>query len=113
MAYKLLIFDLGGVALKIEHAPLMDRVCEVATRPLEEIQRAIYHEETLLDFELGKITPRAYYTHLKERLNLPWRFEEFVSAWNSIMQEDPDVVRLLRRLSRRYRPNWPNSNLTY
>lgn len=103
MAYELVMFDLGGVALEVESDRLVHQVAQLMGRTFEEVQRAIYDEELLLPFELGRITPQAYFEGLKERLRLSWTYEQFVKAWNGIFNENRDVTQLMQRLRKRHK----------
>lgn len=103
MAYQLVIFDLGGVAVEVESDRLVHQVAQLLGRAFEEVQAAIYHEELLLPFELGRIKPQAYYEGLKARLGLPWTYEQFVGAWNGIFRENVEVTALMRQLGERHK----------
>lgn len=103
MAYQLVVFDLGGVAVEVESDRLVHQVAQLLGRSFEEVHAAIYHEELLLPFELGRIRPQAYYEGLKARLRLPWTYEQFVLAWNGIFRENVEVTSLMRRLGERHK----------
>jgi putative hydrolase of the HAD superfamily len=98
---KLILFDLGGVVVDVESDRLVHEVAQLLGRSFEEVQAAIYHEELLLPFELGRIGAAAYYEGLQRRLGLPWTFERFVAAWNGIFTENRDVTRAIGRLHAR------------
>jgi putative hydrolase of the HAD superfamily len=95
---RLVLFDLGGVVVDVESDRLVHEVAQLLSRPFEEVQAAIYHDELLLPFELGRIGAAAYYEGLQHRLDLPWTFERFVAAWNGIFTENRDVTRAIERL---------------
>ena len=103
MSYQLAIFDLGGVVVEVESDRLVHQVAQLLGRSFEEVQAAIYHEELLLPFELGHVGPQAYYAGLTARLKLPWTYEQFVQAWNSIFNENRDVTQIMHRLRKRHR----------
>ena len=103
MQYPLVIFDLGGVVVDVESDRLVHQVSQLLGRSFEEIQQAVYHEELLLPFELGRITAMAYYEGLKKRLTLPWTYEQFVRAWNDIFRENVDVTHIMQRLRKRHK----------
>lgn len=103
MPYTLVIFDVGGVALEVASDRLIQHLSQLLGRAFDDVQRVIYHEELLLPFELGRIGPTAYYAGLKERLALPWTYEQFVRAWNDIFLENTEVTRIMQRLRRRHR----------
>ena len=103
MVYELVIFDVGGVMVDVESDRLVHQVAQLIGRPFEEVQQAIYHEELLLPFELGRISPPAYYEGLKKRLKLRWTYDQFVRAWNGIFTENTDVTALMQQLRKRHR----------
>ena len=102
MAYGLVIFDLGGVMVDFEADRLVHQVAQLLGRSFEEVQAAVYHEELLLPFELGRIRPQVYYNGLKDKLRLSWSYERFVKAWNDVLRENSDVTGMLRRLHTRH-----------
>ena len=103
MLYELVIFDVGGVMVDVESDRLVHQIAQLLGRSFEEVQKAIYHEELLLPFELGRISPAAYYEGLKKRLKLRWTYERFVRAWNDIFRENAEVIEILQRLAQRHR----------
>jgi len=103
MLYPLVIFDVGGVALEVESDRLIHQVSQLIGRSFEDVQKAIYHEELLLPFELGRISATAYHEGLKKRLKLRWTYEQFVRAWNGIFRENADVTQIMQRLAPRHR----------
>jgi len=102
MHYDLVMCDIGGVAVDFDADRLVHQTSQLLGRSFEEVQRAVYHDELLLPFELGRITPAAYYEGLRERLKLPWTYEQFVRAWNDIFTENRDVTQIMARLRNRH-----------
>ena len=103
MRYSLVIADLGGVVVHVDSDRLIHQVAQLVGKPFEEVQQAVYHEELLLPFEIGRIKPQAYYEGLKARLKLRWSYEQFVAAWNGIFTENQDVIWIMRRLRERHK----------
>ena len=102
MLHKLVLFDLGGVVVEVESDRLVLQVAQLLGRPFDEVQAAVYHDELLLPFELGRIRAQAYYEGLKAKLKIPWTYEQFVRAWNGIFRENKDVTFIMERLRRRH-----------
>lgn len=102
MLHKLVLFDLGGVVVEVESDRLVLQVAQLLGRPFDEVQAAVYHDELLLPFELGRIRAPAYYEGLKAKLKIPWTYEQFVRAWNGIFRENKDVTFIMERLRRRH-----------
>ena len=103
MDYPLVIFDMGGVLVDLESDLLVHQIARLLNRSFDDVQAIIYHEELLLPFELGRINAATYYAGLKERLQLPWGFEQFVQAWNGIFQENKGTTEILQRLRARHK----------
>ena len=103
MTYDLVIFDLGGVVVDVDSDGLINQVAQLVGKSFEEVHQVVYHHELLLPFELGRITPHAYYEGLKARLPVPWTYEQFVRAWNNLFTENVDVTRLMQRLRHRHK----------
>jgi putative hydrolase of the HAD superfamily len=103
MLYTAVISDLGGVAVEFNADQVVHRMAQVIGRPFDEVQAAVYHKELLVPFELGRITPIAYYEGLKKRLPLRWTYEQFVGFWNNIFQENREVTEILQRLHKRHK----------
>ncbi len=102
-ATPIICSDIGGVVIDVESDRLLHQLGLLLGRPLDEVQAAVFHPELLLPFELGRIAPRTYYEGLKERLGLPWTYDQFVRAWNGIFRENHDVIAILRRLRQQHR----------
>ena len=103
MAYQAVLFDLGGVVVEVESDRLVYQVSQLIGCPFDEVQAAVYHQDLLLPFELGRISAKAYYEGLKTRLQLSWTYEQFVRAWNGIFQENADVTEIAGRLRKRHK----------
>ena len=103
MHYDLVICDIGGVVVDFDADRLVHQASQFLGRSFDDVQRAVYHEELLLPFELGRISPVAYYEGLRAALKLSWSYEQFVRAWNDIFNENRDVTQILERLRTRHR----------
>jgi len=103
MVYELVMFDIGGVAIDFETDRLLLHVSQLAGRSFEDVQRVVYEDGLLLAFELGRITPQAYYEGLKQRLRLSWTYEQFERAWNNIFNENRTVTDLMQRVRKRHK----------
>lgn len=103
MAYEAVIFDLGGVVVECETDQLLYWISSLSHRPLDEVQEIVYDPALLGAFELGRISPEAFYDGLLQRLPFPWTYSQFVRAWNSILKEHAPVTTLMQQLHSRYR----------
>ena len=103
MSYELVVFDLGGVLVEVDADRLVHQVAQLVGRSFDGVQRAVYNPALLLPFEMGQISPQAYYQGLKESLRLPWTYEQFMRAWTSIFAENREVTRLASTLHKHYK----------
>ena len=101
--HEAVLFDLGGVVFDVDSDRLLHYVAQTLGKTFEDVERVIYDPKLLLPFELGTISPQAYYEGLRERLGLGWPYEQFVRMWNGLFTPKPDVVNLIGRLSRGYK----------
>ena len=103
MSYQLVLVDLGGVVVDVESDRMVHHISQLLGRSFNEVQQAVYHQDLLLPFELGRINAKTYYEGLKRQLALPWTYEQFVRAWNDIFRENVEVTSILQRLRKRHR----------
>jgi putative hydrolase of the HAD superfamily len=103
MLHQLVIFDLGGVVVDVESDRLVHHMAQVTGRTYDEVHAAVYHDELLLPFELGRIRAKAYYEGLQKALKLSWTYDQFVRAWNDIFRENVDVTRIVQRLRNKHK----------
>ena len=103
MTFEVAIFDLGGVVVEVNSDRLVLQISQLCGMSFEEARNIVYHDELLLPFELGRITPQTYYEGLKKKLKLSWTYEQFVRAWNGIFVEKKDVTEILKQLRTRYK----------
>ena len=102
MSFQLVIFDLGGVLVRLEPKRLMAQLAQASGKSVEQIERAAITPTLIEQLELGRMSPQQLFEHLRQRLDLPWAFERFVGAWNSVLSENTDTTWVLPRLRERY-----------
>lgn len=102
MGFRLVIFDVGGVLVRLEPRRFIDKLAQDAGRSAEEISRVAVAPKLIESFELGRLSPKQFLEYLKRHVGVSWGFEEFVAAWNSILSENTDTTWLLQRLRERY-----------
>ncbi len=98
---QLVIFDLGGVVVDVESDRLMHQIAQMAGLSIDDVQDIVYHKTLLKEFELGRLKPSEYFYGLKEKLHLPWTFEQFQQFWNDILIEKKDTTAVISRLKGR------------
>lgn len=103
MRFQLVIFDLGGVLVNVEPKRLVQEMVRQGQRSAEELGRLMLDQQFLESFELGRTSAQQFYDQANTRLGLSWSFEQFVTAWNSILSENTQNTWLLQHLRLRYR----------
>ncbi len=103
MHYDVVFFDLGGVVVDVESDRLMLQVAQTTGKTIDEVQQAVYHKELMVPFETGHLSPKQYYAGLKEKLTLPWSYEQFEKIWSPIFTEKKDVTIIMERLRKWHR----------
>ena len=86
---KSIIFDLGGVILKINYSKTVDEFKKIGVLNFKEFYSQ--KKQTLLfdDFEKGKIKPEEFISSFKESENLKIKEIDFINAWNAMLLEIP------------------------
>lgn len=101
-AIKTIWFDLGNVILDFDFTPAYRKLTRYTGRTFAEIQ-AYFHNDPALehDLDVGKVPGLALFRRLVRDLDIRGlTFAEFRDIWNKIFEPNPDMVRLLGRLSR-------------
>ncbi|MBI3312382.1 MAG: HAD family phosphatase [Candidatus Omnitrophica bacterium] len=99
---RLVIFDLGGVLVRVEPQRMFEALAQETHQPIEQIQRSVADPSLLESFELGRISPKQFFVEVSRRIGAAWTFDQFVASWNSILSEDTRTSWLLERLHERY-----------
>ena len=102
MGFRLVIFDVGGVLVRLEPQRFIQKLAGESGKSVEEITRIAIAPTMIESLELGRLGPKQFLEHLKEQLGIGWSFEEFTTAWNGILSENTDTTWLLQRMHERY-----------
>ena len=101
MSVRSVMFDLGGVLVKVEPERLLEIV------PQDD--DAQHHVAQLIDnpawavpFELGRVTPHQFFEQVKQHVPMTCSFERFVEVWNGMLSENAETITLIERLRERY-----------
>ncbi len=93
------IFDIGGVLVRIELSAILKSVSQLSKKSPFELA-AIYKHQSILDFEVGKITEREFHRVLEGLLGCPFPYPQFCETWNSIfIGEIEPTVTLMHALN--------------
>ena len=101
---KNIIFDLGGVILKLDYSKTEDEFKKIGVVHFKELYSQ--KKQTLLfdDFEKGKIKPEEFISSLKESENLKIKEIDFINAWNAMLLEIPvEKLEFIENLKKNYK----------
>jgi putative hydrolase of the HAD superfamily len=101
---KSIIFDLGGVILKINYSKTVDEFKKIGVLNFKEFYSQ--KKQTLLfdDFEKGKIKPEEFISSLKDSENLKIKEIDFINAWNAMLLDIPiEKLQFINGLKKDYK----------
>lgn len=99
---RVVIFDLGGVLINVDPERTVRHLAEATGQPLAACAEALSDPLLRREFQLGQISPKDMARHLSARLEGGLRFEQFVVAWNCMVEENVKATWVLERLRSRY-----------
>lgn len=100
------IFDLGNVLIDFDHRIAAKKIAEFTGKTGEEIYNLFFDSQLTRSFEEGKISPRQFFSGVKEILGVSIDYDEFSAVWNGIFffsQKNLGVYNIARSLKKRYR----------
>ncbi|OLC99379.1 MAG: hypothetical protein DMG35_06930 [Acidobacteria bacterium] len=102
--FRAVIFDIGGVLIRMNISHAIDGLAGDQSLSPEEIWSTLVKDPRWPDWQEGRITPRDWHQYLVKRLGSKLSFEQFVEAWNHAL--DPQPIQdqgFLEKLSKKYR----------
>ena len=102
MRYQLLIFDLGGVLVRVQPSRFVQALVDETGQPPERVRQRLDDPALFHAFERGELTASEFFERLCALCGIRWSYDAFVRAWNSVVDEDPDAFDVLERLRARY-----------
>lgn len=102
MGFRLVIFDVGGVLVRLEPRRFLAKLAQDSGKPVEELEQHVMAPKLVEALELGQLSPGQFFERLQRQVGTGWTFKEFVAAWNSILSENTDTTWLLQRMRQRY-----------
>jgi putative hydrolase of the HAD superfamily len=97
-----LVYDFGGVVVKIDFDWIFQRWAELARVPFEQLKSRFSHGGAYRRHERGEIDLPAYYRELRKELGVELTDEELTDGWQRVFgPEYPQVVAAIRALAPR------------
>jgi glucose-1-phosphatase len=87
--YKVIIFDIGRVLVRLDIARAQRGLAEGLAMSPEELWTAIEKDPRWKDWQEGRISARDWYLHLSSKLKLPLSFQKFTDVWNLALDPQP------------------------
>ena len=109
---KALLFDLGGVMLRVDIAMAFQAWARYSTFTSEEIATRFKSLTILEDYERGAIDDQAFFVLLRHQLSLDASVTAIEAGWNSIFVSDIEPTRRLAEKARARVPCYALTNST-
>jgi putative hydrolase of the HAD superfamily len=103
---NVIIFDLGNVLVDFNHRIAADRISKFTEKSPDEIFNIFFDSELTGLFEEGKISPKDFFSKIKDMLNLELDYDAFLPIWNEIFfltKENLAVYNLAKQLKNNYK----------
>jgi glucose-1-phosphatase len=100
---KTIIFDIGNVIVFTNHRKLYKDLAKNSSKSPFYIKRHYEKSPLAKDYERGDITPRQFYSRLKEGLDLNLSQREFNNVWCNLFSLNDEVVGLIKKLKNKYK----------
>ena len=97
-----LLYDFGGVLVKIDFDWIFDRWAELAGVPMQQVKGRFSHGGAYRRHERGEIDLPAYYRELRRELGIDLTDAQFTDGWQRVFgPEHPEVIAAIRELAPR------------
>lgn len=101
---RAIIFDIGRVLVRLDLARAQHALTDGSRLSPQELWPAVEKHPQWKDWQEGRISARDWHLNLCSRLGVKLSFEQFVSAWNSVLDPQPmQPDSLFASLSKKYR----------
>ena len=100
---KAILFDLGKVILHFNFDPAFKKLSRASGLPAKDIEDYFVSSGLEVLYDGGKISSAQFYREIKKALGLKISFARFKAIWNGIFTPKKDMIRLIGRLSKKYR----------
>jgi putative hydrolase of the HAD superfamily len=96
-----LIFDLGGVLVRLDYMKWCRAIGGLAGIPAEEIYARALSSGLGREFDRGSLTPREFVSRVNAEVPLALDDDEFRRLWIDIFERDAEMESLIARLAAR------------
>jgi FMN phosphatase YigB (HAD superfamily) len=89
-APRAIVFDVGRVIIRVDLSRWSGTLGGPSGKSHLQILRELEADPRWPDWQEGRMNPRDWYTHVREKFQLPLDFDEFCAIWNSVL--DPGTI---------------------
>jgi glucose-1-phosphatase len=102
--FRAIIFDIGGVLIRMNVSRATTSLAKGLPLSAEEIWSALVNDPRWPDWQEGRLSPHDWHRHVEKRFGSKLSFEQFVEAWNYVLDPKPIQDRsFLEKLGKKYR----------
>lgn len=96
---RVVVFDVGGVLVRIDWGMLTAPIRELCSWSDREIRTILLNSTVSEDFSLGKIRSTEFFEHVRGQLEIDVSYDWFVTTWNRPLQANDELLRIVPELS--------------
>jgi len=106
---EVILYDLGNVILPFSHYQIAEKLSRFSQKredrdPQEIFSYLFDFQEGIVNrFDLGQVSPEAFFQSIKDHLDLSISFDEFIPIWTDIFSENVEVSRIILSQKGRWR----------
>jgi len=102
--YKNIIFDFGGVIIRIDYQRIPDTFRKFGVKDFDALYSKVHQTPLFDEFEKGFITPEVFRERLREISGINLTDSQVDEAWNAILVDLPEKnIEVLRQLKKSHR----------
>lgn len=95
---RAVVFDLGKVLIHFDTDRFAAPILAQTGKTPQELADYFLHSPEVLEFSIGKSSPREFYARSKQALGLTSSYEEFAVAWSDVFTPIPESMAVAREL---------------
>ncbi len=104
IAFKNIIFDFGGIIIRIDHNRIAEAFKNFGLKNFDHLYSKAHQSNLFDDFEKGIISPEQFRNELREVSGMNLSDDQIDNSWNAILLELPNEnIDLLMRLKQSHR----------
>jgi len=101
MVVTTILYDLGNTLVGFDFTPIYATLAERSGKTVDEAKVLV--NERYGEFTCGRMTGHEWHEHLMKAFGISMPYDEFARLWADIFWPNEPMIRLARKLKRRYR----------